>query len=183
MIVNAGRGVSPFDELSVPIASARLRFTPRAGRKVRVVLNGYETAVLISAAFTTGLEIDWSRTAASGTTVFVTRPDLRIVGANEEEVGGLASSSVVLISAFALDPARTLRHEVVHVQQHWFMQDAWGRPIEDLLRPKLPGARFIPRWLEFGIAVPALLAMEEGLPGRSGLLALREAEAERLERR
>jgi hypothetical protein len=146
------------------------------------VLNGFETAVLISAAFTTGLEIDWTRTVASGTAVFVTR-DMRIVNAEGEEFGGIALAPVVVIGAFARDPARTMRHEVVHVQQHWFMQEAWGRPIEDVLRPKLPGARFIPRWFELGIAVPALSAVERWLPGRSGLQALLEAEAERLERR
>ena len=180
MIANAGRGVSPFDELSFPVAAARIRVTPRARDKVRFVLNVYESAVLIDAAFTEGLRIDWERTAASGAAVFIT--DLRIM-LDGKEVGGLTRASVVVVGAANADTSRTVRHEVVHVHQNWFLQDAWGRPIEDLLRRKLPGARFIPRWLELGGAAPGLLALEEWLPGRSGLRAIKEAEAERLERR
>lgn len=180
MIANAGRGVSPFEELSLPVAAARIRVTPRSSDKVRFVLNVYESAVLIDAAFTEGLRIDWNRTAASGAAVFTT--DLRIM-LEGEEFAGIARAAVVVVGAAASDTSRTVRHEVVHVHQNWFLQDAWGRPIEDLLRRKVPGARFIPRWLELGGAAPGLFALEAWLPGRSGLRAIKEAEAERLERR
>lgn len=182
MISNAGRGASPFDELSVPIVATRVRFTPRNTDKVRIAVNGFESAVLIGAAFTRGLEIDWPRTASSGAAVFGTR-DLRLVGADGEEFDGWAWAPVVVIGAFARDPSRTMRHEVIHVQQDWFMQEAWGRPIEDYSRSRMPGARFIPRWLELGVAAPALHLLEGWLPGRSGIRALQEAEAYRLERR
>jgi hypothetical protein len=180
MVSNGGRGVNAFEEVSIPVMAARIRLTPRGANKVRLAINGFEAATLINAAFTDELRIDWSRSASNGVVVFIT--DQRIVF-DGGEFAGVAEAPVVIVGASATDTSRIVRHELVHVHQDWFLQEVWGRPVEDLIRRRLPGARFIPRWLELGAAVPAFLTLEKALPGRSGLRGVTEAEAERLERR
>lgn len=180
MVSNAGRGVAPFTEVSIPVASARLRITPGERRKVRFVLNGYESALIASAALTRGLVIDWTRTMSSGAVVFETR-GVRIE-AEAGETNGLAWGPVVLLDPLGRDPDRTGRHEIVHVHQHWFVADAWARPIEESLRAWIPGGQFIPSWLELGLESGAWY-LDERLFGRAGLYGLIQAEAGRLERR
>jgi hypothetical protein len=181
IISNAGRGVSPFDELSIPIASARLRVYPGAPRRLRFVVNASESVLIASAFLTDGLEIDWTRTASSGAFVFETR------GVQISHPGGTATGFawgpvVVLDAVRARDADRVARHEIAHVYQHWFVAEAWARPVEDYLRRKLPGGRFVPSWFELGIADGAAY-LNARLFGSAGLEKIVEAEAERLERR
>jgi hypothetical protein len=180
MVSNAGRGVGPFTELSFPIASARLRVTPKERRKLRVVVNGYESALIVGAAFTEGLAVDWTRSTSSGAVVFQTQR-AHIVKDGRDALG-LTWGPVVLINPTGVDPERTTRHEIVHVHQHWFVAETWARPIEEWLRTKIPGGRFVPSWLELGIESGAWY-LDERLFGRAGLSKVREAEAERLEKR
>jgi hypothetical protein len=184
MVSNAARGVSPFEELSIPVASARLRVsgTRGAARKFKVVVNGFESAVLLRMLVSDDFRIDWERTTSSGAFVLVTR-NARIIDGDAGEVGGFAAAPVVVISVFAPDPTRTMRHEVVHVQQQRFMHDAWGRPIEGFLLSKIPGARHMPSWLELGLVAPGLIMIDDWLIRRNGLVSVLQAEAERLERR
>lgn len=96
---------------------------------------------------------------------------------------GVAHASTIVVSAFSGDPSRTARHEFVHVQQYWFLEEALGRPIEGYLRTRIPGGRRIPRWLELGIVPPAIGWMEWAIFGRDGpVYRLVQAEAEMLER-
>jgi hypothetical protein len=183
MIANGSRGLKMFDEVDIPILVTRLRLRPRDRDKIHFAVNAFETGTLITAFFTRGAAFDLNRSLSTGTAVFVTR-NRRIV-INEAQWGGFAAiaSPVVFLDTTIGDPERTLRHEVVHAHQHWFMQDAWGRPVDEFLRRRLPGFRFIPRWIDLGIAAPAIAVLEQLPPGKSGLKVLIEAEAERLERR
>jgi hypothetical protein len=181
IVVNAGRGVSPFDELYLPVGPVRLRFTPRAPRKVRVAFHAHNAVVLAGNLARDGLVMDWARTGSSGT--FVLRSDNRHIVSGGREVEGLANASVIVMSDFAADPDQTERHEVVHVHQYWFIDEAVGRPIEEYLRRAIPGARRIPRWLELGVVPPALAIIERSLFGRDGpVYRLIESEAEMLSR-
>jgi hypothetical protein len=182
IVSNAGRGTGLFDELHIPVGPLRLRFAPRESRKVRLAINAFETAVLARNLARSGMELDWERSASSGTFVFVTR-GTHIRMPDGKLVQGVANAPLVVISAFSADPSRTARHEFVHVQQQWFLDEAWGRPIEGYLRRRIPGGRHIPRWLELGIVPPALELMEGAIFGRDGpIRRLAESEAEMLER-
>ncbi|MGH7678581.1 MAG: hypothetical protein ACRENU_08960 [Gemmatimonadaceae bacterium] len=181
IVGNAGRGVSPLQELTLPILSARVLWKPGEAQRVRIVVNGYESVLIASAFMTRDLRIDWSETASSGAAVFRTeRSDIVI---DDYEYGGLAWGPVVVIGKRAFDPGSVLRHELIHVQQNWFVAEAWDRPIEDALRAKLPGGRFVPSWLQLGVISLGIMAADDGLFGERGLAALLQAEAERLERR
>jgi hypothetical protein len=177
IVVNAGRGVSPLDELYLPVGPLRLRVTPRASRKFRVAVNAYETVVLAHNLARSGLVMDWGRTASSG--AFVLRADNRHVWDDGRELGGLAIGSLIVMSAFASDPPRTAHHELVHVHQYLFVDEAVSRPIEEYLRRRVPGARRLPRWLELGVITPALGTLEYAIFGRDGpVIRLGESEAE-----
>jgi hypothetical protein len=177
IVANAGRGVSPLEELYVPVGPLRLRVTPRASRKFRVGINAYETVVLAHNLGRSGLVMDWGRTASSG--AFVLRADNRHILHGDREVGGLAMGSLIVLSGFTSDPSRTAHHELIHVHQHLFLDEAVSRPIEEYLRRRVPGARWVPRWLELGIVTPALGTLEYAIFGRDGpVTRLVESEAE-----
>jgi len=181
IVANAGRGVSMLQEVTIPLAVARVRIAPRDSHKVRLSVNAYESGLFVRALLRSGIEIDWGRSAASGTAVFVTR-ERRII-LDDREVSGVATGSVLLISAFAFDAPRVLRHELVHAHQHWFAAEAWGGPIEDALRTRVPGAKRLPVWLDVGLVVPTIFVLERWLTNGAGARRLTEAEADLLERR
>jgi hypothetical protein len=182
IVSNAGRGAGLFEELYIPVGPLRLRFAPRASRKVRLAINAYETGELARNLARSGMALDWEHSASSGTFAFVTR-GTHIRMPDGKLVQGVAAGSLVVISAFAADPSRVRRHEFVHVQQYWFLDEALGRPIEGYLRTRIPGGRRIPRWLELGVVPPALGWMEIALFGHDGpVRRLVESEAEMLER-
>jgi hypothetical protein len=176
IIVNAGRGVSPLDELYVPIGPLRVRITPRAPRKLHVGLNAYNVAVLARNLARPGLVMDWGRTGSSGT--FVLRTDDRRIWDDDREYAGVAVGSLIVLSEFSANRQVT-HHELIHVHQYLFVDEAIGRPIEQYLRRRVPGARWLPRWIELGIVTPALGALDQGIFGRDGLaIRLGESEAE-----
>jgi hypothetical protein len=181
IVVNAGRGVGPLDELYVPVGPVRVRVTPHASRKLWVAINATDAVVLTRNLARPGLVMDWGRTASNGTFVFLTENKrIRFEG---REVDGVAAGSTIVISAFATQPTRTTRHELTHVHQNFFLEEAWGRPAEEYLRRRVPGARRLPRWLELGIVSPALGMLEQGLFGGDGpMRRLKESEATMLER-
>ena len=181
IVVNAGRGVSPLDELYVPVGPLRLRVAPRASRKFRLAFNATEAVVLTRNLARPGLVIDWGRTASTGTFAFLT--DGRRIMHGDREVGGAAIGPIILISGFSAYPARTTRHELVHAHQYWFVDAAFGLPVEEYLRARIPGGTRLPRWLELGIVPPALEVLEQALFGRDGpVRRLGESEAGILER-
>ena len=177
IVVNAGRGVSPLDELYVPVGPVRVRVTPRAPRKVRVALHAYDAVVLAHNLARPGLLMDWGRTGSSG--AFVLRTDNKHLWDDDQELNGVAVGSLIVMSAFSTDPPRTAHHELVHVHQYMFLDEAIGRPIEEYLRRRIPLARRLPRWLELGVVAPTLGAMEYWIFGRDGpVYRLVESEAE-----
>lgn len=180
-VSNAGRGISPWDEMTIPLPGLRFRFAHAAESKVRVSVNVYETVLVAQHVFHPGVNVDWGASAASG--ALVLRTDQRQVELDGTAVNGAASGPVAIVSAFSNDPDLTTRHEIVHVYQAWFEQEAWGRPIEDYVRSELPGGRRIPSWIELGVGAPLLIMMEHAAIGRRGTHLLKEAEAGQLARR
>ena len=184
IVSNGGRGAGPLDELFFPLGPLRLRVTPRSSPHMRLTVNAWETASLAYQLSRRGLALDWQRSASSGTFVFVTRYERIVAIPGGEIAGGYALGPLVVISAYAQNSSRVLTHEVVHVQQHWFLQEAWGRPIESVLRERTLGGRWMPAWLELGIVPGAVHEVERRLFGRyAPLRQLRESEAEWFDRR
>ncbi len=176
IVVNAGRGVSPLDELYVPVGPLRVRITPRAPRKLQVGVNAYNVAVLARNLARPGLVMDWGRTGSSGT--FVLRTEDRRIWDDDREYAGVAVGSLIVLSEFSANRQVT-HHELIHVHQYLYVDEAIGRPVEQYLRRRVPGARWLPRWIELGIVTPALGALDQGIFGRGGLaIRLGESEAE-----
>jgi len=182
VVANAGRGAGWADELMVPVGPLRARFFRRERDRFALTVNATEAVFAISAFAQRDLSIDWKRSAAAGAFVFVT--DERQIVLRNDVVWGVAATSVITISAFAGDPESTLRHEVAHVHQHWFTQETWGKPMEDAVRRADFIGRWIPSWIELGIAVPVLYAAEMNAFGHPGPVSrMLESEAKALARR
>jgi hypothetical protein len=180
IVANGGRGVHPLGEVTIPFASVRLHVTPFAPRKLSVGINAFETAMIAHTASRNGLRLEWQRTFAAGTPVFVAH-NRRIQSDDGEMFGGIAVGPVIVVSGDVRDTTRTVRHEMIHAHQHWFVQDAVGKPIEDWLRPRIPLVRRLPGWLEIGIVAPGLVVFENWVAGERGARRLAQAEAHRLE--
>jgi hypothetical protein len=181
IVVNAGRGVGPLDELYVPVGPLRLRVRPREPRKLRVAVHAFDAVILARNLARPGLVMDWGRTGSSGT--FVLRTDNRRIVSGDREFGGAALGSVILMSDFTTDPASTAKHELVHVHQYWFLDESLGRPVEQYLRRRMPLVRKLPGWLELGVVVPGLGIVEHSIFGDDGpVKRLAESEAEMLSR-
>lgn len=183
IVANAARGVRLLEELTLPIGFARVRAAPYNRWRVRVAMNAYEAFVAAGAFRQRGLRFDARRSATSGVLVFMT--DRHRIEFDGQPAHGVANGSVIAISAFAEDRERTARHELAHVQQHWFAQELLDRPAQAYLRNKVSFARrLIPEWLELGIATPALRSLDWAIAGRRGPVhQLVEHEAEILARR
>lgn len=181
IVGNAGRGVGPLEEISIPFASARLRLSPGAPRKVRASIDLAQTAVVVSAFTTREMRVDWGRTLSSGAPVFMLRRgSLRM---DDSFIGGVAVGPVALVDANVFNVPAIVRHELVHVHQHWFIAEAWGRPLETFVRARVPVLRRIPGWIELGVTQFGVNALSDELFGASGLEGIVEAEAYRLMRR
>jgi hypothetical protein len=179
LVANAGRGTSVVDELVVPLGPARIRMTARASRKIGVTLNAFESAIVVHRALQPGVRIDWGRSAATGTLVLRTAAPLIVT--EGRRAAGLTAGSVITLSDQAMNLARSLDHERIHVQQEWFIQEVWGRPVENGARGHA-ALRWVPAWLDLGIVTPALTTLERQTIGvNAPLRSWREAEAEALE--
>jgi hypothetical protein len=179
IVANAGRGASAFDELVFPVTAVRLRVTPNAVHKVHIALNAYESAALARRLVRPELRVDWDRSLQSGTFVFRTSSPLSAPGGRR--ANGRTAASIITLSNFSRRPDETFQHERVHVQQGWFFQEVWGRPIEDGLRASW--LRRIPSWLEIGLLPPTLLALERSMAGMNGpFRSWHEWEAETISR-
>lgn len=180
VVANAGRGAPAFDEVVLPFGPARLRVQPRAARPLGFAINGYETVLLAHRAMQPATRIDWALSRRAGTIVLRTARALPAPAGRR--AAALTAGSTITLSDLASNPAQSYVHERIHVQQEWFLQETWGRPMEDALRQRAPLLRRLPRWLELGIVPPALLAAEGSTLGRDGPLRFtREWEAEALE--
>jgi hypothetical protein len=180
VVANAGRGAPALDEVVLPLGPARLRVQPRAARPLGFAINGYETALLAHRALQPDTRVDWGLSRRAGTVVLRTSRALPApVG---QRAAALTAASTITLSDRASNPAESYVHERIHVQQEWFLQETWGRPVEDALRQRTPLLRRLPRWLELGVVPPTLLAAEGSTLGRDGPLRFtREWEAEALE--
>jgi hypothetical protein len=180
IVANAGAGLAPIAELYLPIGSVRLRYTPLTNQ-FRLGVNAWESAVIAHAFAHAGVHPDWRRSAATGTLVFNAPHNLILI--DNDTVGGVTMASAMVLGVGAQSPeTRTWKHETTHVLQHWFVDETWGRPVEDALRRSIPLLRRLPRWLELGLVTPAVETGSDVLFGRDrGLSNLIQAEAELLE--
>lgn len=174
IVSNAGRGAGPLDDMYLPLGPFRVRYAPYQ-RKFRLAINAYESADLASALTHRGLRVDWGRTASSGTFVLIAPRKLITIGVGDTAYG-VAIGSTVVLSIYG-QTRETLRHELVHVQQHAFIQEAWGRPTEEPLRARSRYARWLPSWLEVGVVAPLIGVADERAFGREGLVKLMQSEA------
>ena len=175
VVANAGDGVSPFDEISIPVASMRLRMRPTE-RRVSVSLNAYESAWILRYMTRAGMRVSWTRSGQTGTLVTYTGQDIIL---NGKQVGGVTTGPAIVVDQLRGEGSVDIwKHEGTHVLQNWFGEDAVGRPAERMLRQHVQFLRHIPEWLDLGVAYPALELGADLLFGRNrGLDNLVEAEA------
>lgn len=176
MVANAGASKPLFDELFVPVGMVRLRWRPRTSAAPRASVSVYESVVFTELMLREGLKLDLGRTLRAGAFVFATRG--RHIVADGQLADGITNGSAIVVSEFADNPPQTLHHELVHVKQHSFVGEAWGRPAETLLRRRLLGDKWLPAWLEIDILGQLMLTAEHrALGSRSVLQRLAEDEA------
>lgn len=179
IVANAGAGARIFEEITLPVAFARLHVRPYAPRKIHAAVNLYDAVVLGQLLAFDGMRFDGRRSLATGMPAFDVG-DARIFRDGDELLG------VTFGPAFAMstigETGRTVAHEAVHVQQYWFASETVGRPIEEYVRRRIPAARYIPGWLELGVVTWAARAAEYSILRGGGWSRLIEAEAESLAR-
>ena len=180
IVANAGDGRSLFDELFIPVGSLRVRWQPGTTR-LRLGINVFETAVIVRNLLRPGLEVDWDRSAATGALVFVTE---RFIESGGKIVAGVTVPPIVVITTSDPDLDAILRHEFVHVAQSQFLDETWGRPIDEYLRRHVPFLRSVPRWIEPGLATPVIWGLNDAVFAKSSpARRLGESEARILARR
>jgi hypothetical protein len=180
IVANAGRGAFAFDELTLPLGPARFRITRDGPHNVHVAINAYESAILLHRLMQPGMRVDWNRSSQTGAVVLRTAAPLIV--ADGKRAAGLTAGSVITLSDRAMNPARSFNHERIHVQQEWFLQEIWGRPVENGARARMIALRWIPRWVELGVVTPTLSTLERNMIGiHAPMRSWRESEAEALE--
>ena len=182
VVANAGRGVGLLHELTLPVGPARIRVTTGLRPRVSASLNVFESVTLAERLARPELSVDWNRSLQSGT--FVLRSSEQLYGLGGLRAAGLTKGTTITLSPFASHPEETFAHERIHVQQEWFVQEVWGRPLENGLRSRIGVLRWIPGWLELGGLSTGLLKLERRTMGWEGpYRTMRESEAESLEDR
>lgn len=183
IILQAGETGSILDSVRVPVGPLRLGFSRERGFRPSISVVASDLALLIQAFTKSDLHFDWNRSLSAATPVFLVRPGR--LARDGERIGGLTAWKLVLLDDLVPgNPDRVFPHEVVHVLQHDFIEAAWDRPIEDWIRRHAPGARIVPRWLNFDMVALLLIELDDVLNDNNGVLRrLREAEAEWFEHR
>ena len=182
IVVNASEGIGIFDRTTVPVGPLRLTYARAHPTRLRATLNAWESAMIAHNLLRTGLRVNWRRTGSYGALVF-DAPYRWILTDGDRADGVTAAAPVVVISGFARDAELVMRHEATHLYQCWFMQDAWGLPLERALRARVPALRKIPSWLDLGIIAPAIATSNDVWFGDERFLSgAMEAEAYRLQR-
>lgn len=184
VVSNAAQGKDLASNLLLPAGPLRIHLRSEGRFGVRVAVNAYDTFVLVNRLSRPGLEFDLERTIHTGAVHFTSsrRPIVHDVPGT---VDGVTDGSIVVLSAFALDPGGTQSHEMVHVKQDMFLSQNVDSPVENAIRERWAGFERIPAWIELGVFWPALLSLEQRIAGRDRgpLVRLQQAEARVLERR
>lgn len=182
MVSNAGSGSAILETVAMPLGPATLRLVVPA-RKLSFSLNAIEAVYAVHTLTRPGLELQWSRSLEHA--AFVFRTVDRGILHDDQPVAGVASGSYMVISDFAENRRATIRHESVHIAQLRFAHDVVGRPIEHTLRKRVWGLRRMPAWLDLGLVVPGLAALDAMIwsgRARGPISDLIESEADLLKR-
>jgi hypothetical protein len=184
IVANAADGLAPLARVIVPLGPMRLRVVSGDGPTLQFAVNAHDAIFLATRVHDPDLRFDLRRTLTSGAVSFlaVRRP---IISGIPPTVDGVTVGSVMVMSEFAVDPAGTWAHELVHAHQLWFMSENWTKPLEDDLRVRVGLLRWIPRWLDVGVVMPFLLELETRVLGfgNGPLTRSLESEANWFERR
>lgn len=182
MVTNAGSGSAILETVAMPLGPATLRLAVPA-RTLSFSLNAFEAVYAVHTLTRAGLELQWSRSLEHA--AFVFRTVDRGILHGDQSVAGVASGSYMVISDFAENRSATIRHESVHIAQLRFAHDVVGRPIEHALRKRVWGLRRMPAWLDLGLVVPGLAALDAMIwsgRARGPISDLIESEADLLKR-
>jgi hypothetical protein len=182
VVSNAGQGTDAFSDVLLPVGPLRLRFLSN-GSLARASINAFETVVLANRMYRRGLRFDLNQSLRTGAVHFLSerRP---IVYGVPGTASGVTEGSIVTVSNYAIDPAGTRTHEMIHVKQQWFLSQNFSVPVESAIRQQWGIFRVIPAWIDVGAAWASLSYLERKLAGRERgpLLRFQEREAELFER-
>lgn len=154
MVRNAGEGRGLLDRLLLPVGPVVVDWmTVPDSSRVRARLHLGRTVFLGVLAWHDELRIDWGETLLTGAPVFRTRDRLLWDAAGSR--GGLELFGSISIrdrqERTALEEARLIAHERVHVLQDDFLTYAMADPVEDWLLELVPGGGAIAEYVDFGL--------------------------------
>lgn len=181
VVSNAGQGKDAFSEVLLPVGPLRLRVSD--GTLASVSLNAFETVVLANRMYRRGLHFDLTQSLRAGAVHFLSERRPILYGL-PGTASGVTEGSIVVVSNYAIDPARTRTHEMIHVKQQWFLSQNFSAPVENAIRQHWGIFRVIPAWIDVGVAWTSLSYLERKFVGRGRgpLLRFQEREAELFER-
>lgn len=162
MIANAGEGVPVLSKATLPLGPVLVQVGARTGSESRVRLYVPGVAAM-GYAWSTGMRLDARESLSSGAPVFH-RP------------AGLVSGGVHVagITLYETTPAQwqdgsgrfeeMTAHERVHILQHDFAVQVFGRPIQRRALSRVPGGAKLDRYLELGFQYPIWIGASAAIP-------------------
>jgi hypothetical protein len=168
VVWNAGRGRASLDEVALPFGPVRVYVRPRGGGpRVRARLDAVAAGAMLYGAARPELKLDAARSLSSGTAVFSAE---RHYFRNQGSTGstGIAYHGTVYLSEIPdispEDVRATFAHERIHVLQGDALFLSLGLPAQEWLAARIPGGRWVSRWLDVDVAAPLTTALGLTIP-------------------
>jgi hypothetical protein len=162
VVWNAGRGRPSLEEVALPLGPVRFYVRPRGtGRRVRARVDAVSLAATAYAVARPELKWDARRSLSSGAAVFQA-PD-HALSLGGEGASALAYPGNVYLGATRGQDRefieRSFSHERVHNLQADQLFFALGRPLQEATLNRLPGGRFLGRWVDLDLSVFGIAAL------------------------
>jgi hypothetical protein len=156
VVRNAGDGRPSLERLVVPLGPARLYVDRSDGLRVQPRIALRDLVWTMTFILRSETEFDASASLSAGAPVF-TSPLRSFVSGDGEEVDGVHSGGVIGLSDVSDEKRRSaFAHERVHVLQNDFALLVWSDPIERRLLDRPEWGRAVTRYVELGVAFPAV---------------------------
>ena len=157
-VVNASQGLGFLQRIVVPVGPIRIHVDRRARRKIspRLDLASSISAIVIASRERAHFALNES--LATGVLVFTVPETSQTVGAH---TAGVVSISELLPDGNfpPLSGKRAvISHEMIHAAQADFAFTAWSDGMQRAIAKRIPGGRFVSRYVDVNLTLPFQLA-------------------------
>lgn len=153
MIANAAEGHPLLSQVILPVGPVRLYVRPNGGLAVNAKLDLAAAVATAYAATRPETRLDLPKSLSAGAPVFFTESRLpSFAPEGHHAFGAVRVETTEREWNQQFERAATIfAHERVHVLQHDLALQAWGMPAQQWLLPRVPGGRFLDRYVDLGL--------------------------------